>query len=118
MNPIRSESLNTGWGLAILALLGPTLIAAHDPPSVTFYNQALAALGWGLWLAWLGVHSAGVRPSRTISRASSRKAASNSNIRQRQPPVRKATASWMFDTAKNFPPSFSMTLTAASMPWP
>lgn len=57
MNPIRSESLNTGWSLAILALLGPTLIAAHDPPSVTFYNQALAALGWGLWLAWLGVHS-------------------------------------------------------------
>ena len=57
MNTIRSESLNTGWALAILALLGPTLIAAHDPPSVTFYNQATAALGWGLWLAWLGVHS-------------------------------------------------------------
>ena len=64
MNPIRSESLNTGWGLAILALLGPTLIAAHDPPSVTFYNQALAALGWGLWLAWLGVHSTGVTTPR------------------------------------------------------
>ncbi|MFY9461543.1 MAG: hypothetical protein WAP57_17560, partial [Aquabacterium commune] len=68
MNPIRSESLNTGWGLAILALLGPTLIAAHDPPSVTFYNQALAALGWGLWLAWLGVHSAG--PAATSASSS------------------------------------------------
>ncbi len=65
MNPIRSESLNTGWALAILALLGPTLIAAHDPPSVTFYNQVLAALGWGLWLAWLGVHSSGATIPRT-----------------------------------------------------
>lgn len=57
MNMIRSESLHTGWAMAILALLGPTLIAAHDPPSVTFYNQAVAALGWGLWLAWVGQHS-------------------------------------------------------------
>jgi len=43
----------SGWALALLAVVGPTLIAAHDPPSVTFYNQALAVLGWGLWLAWL-----------------------------------------------------------------
>lgn len=57
MNTIRSESLTTGWAMAILALLGPTLIAAHDPPSVTFYNQAVAALGWGLWLAWVGHHA-------------------------------------------------------------
>lgn len=71
MNPIRSESLNTGWTLAILALLGPTLIAAHDPPSVTFYNQALAALGWGLWLAWLGVHSS-VAPSPRTQRGPGR----------------------------------------------
>ncbi|WP_290903701.1 O-antigen ligase family protein [Aquabacterium sp.] len=68
MNPIRPESLNTGWALAVLALLGPTLIAAHDPPSVTFYNQAVAALGWGLWLAWLGVHSAG--PAATSASSS------------------------------------------------
>jgi len=47
-----SETL--GWGMALLALVAPTLIAAHDPPSVTFYNQACAALGWGLWLAWVG----------------------------------------------------------------
>ena len=43
-----------GWTWALLAIAAPTLIAAHDPPSVTFYNQALAVLGWGLWLAWMG----------------------------------------------------------------
>lgn len=43
-----------GWAWALLAVVAPTLIAAHDPPSVTFYNQALAVLGWGLWLAWMG----------------------------------------------------------------
>ena len=42
-----------GWALALLALAAPTLVAPHDPPSVTFYNQALAVLGWGLWLSWL-----------------------------------------------------------------
>ena len=42
-----------GWTWALLAIAAPTLIAAHDPPSVTFYNQALAVLGWGLWLAWM-----------------------------------------------------------------
>ena len=43
-----------GWALALMALVAPTLLAPHDPPSVTFYNQALAVLGWGLWLSWLG----------------------------------------------------------------
>lgn len=43
-----------GWALALLALAAPTLLAPHDPPSITFYNQALAVLGWGLWLSWLG----------------------------------------------------------------
>ena len=42
-----------GWVWALLAIVAPTLIAAHDPPSVTFYNQALAVLGWGGWLAWM-----------------------------------------------------------------
>ena len=35
------------------ALVAPTLIAAHTAPSVTFYNQALAVLGWGLFVAAL-----------------------------------------------------------------
>lgn len=48
-----------GWAWALLAVVAPTLIAAHDPPSVTFYNQALAVLGWGLWLAWMGSTPAG-----------------------------------------------------------
>lgn len=43
-----------GWPLAALAVLMPTLLAVHEPPSVTFYNQALAVFGWGLWLAAMG----------------------------------------------------------------
>lgn len=39
--------------LALLAIVGPTLVAAHDPPSVTFYNQVLALFAWGLWTAAL-----------------------------------------------------------------
>lgn len=40
--------------MGLLAVLLPTLLAAHEPPSVTFYNQALAVLGWGLFVAALG----------------------------------------------------------------
>ena len=56
-----------GWALALLALAAPTLVAPHDPPSVTFYNQALAVLGWGLWLSWLGGRPAAAQrgPGRT-----------------------------------------------------
>lgn len=43
-----------GWPLAALAVLAPTLLAVHEPPSVTFYNQALAVFGWGLWLVAMG----------------------------------------------------------------
>lgn len=39
--------------LALLAIVGPTLLADSDPPSITFYNQALAVFGWGLWMAAL-----------------------------------------------------------------
>lgn len=54
------------WPLALLAIVAPTLLAAHDPPSVTFYNQALAVLGWGLFLAMLSSTPlpAGIRPGR------------------------------------------------------
>ena len=50
---------------ALLAVVAPTLIAAHDPPSITFYNQVLAVCGWGLWV-WLlnratGAQSRGFR---------------------------------------------------------
>lgn len=41
---------------ALLAIVAPALIAAHDPPSITFYNQALAVLGWGA-LMWAMVRS-------------------------------------------------------------
>ena len=39
--------------LALLAIVAPTLLAEHEPPSVTFYNQVLALFGWGLWTAAL-----------------------------------------------------------------
>ncbi|MDO9005491.1 MAG: Wzy polymerase domain-containing protein [Aquabacterium sp.] len=39
--------------LALLAIAAPTLLAAHESPSVTFYNQVLALFGWGLWTAAL-----------------------------------------------------------------
>jgi O-antigen ligase len=42
------------WGLGLLAIVAPTLIAAHAPPSVTFFNQALAVLGWGVFIVALG----------------------------------------------------------------
>jgi O-antigen ligase len=53
------------WALGLLAVLAPTLIAAHDPPSVTFYNQALAVLGWGLFVAALGAATS-PPPMRTM----------------------------------------------------
>jgi len=42
------------WFMGLLAIVAPTLLAAHDSPSVTFYNQALGVLGWGLFVAVLG----------------------------------------------------------------
>ena len=51
--PLSTPGL--AWCLpALLAVLLPTVIALNEPPSVTYYNQALAALGWGVWLCWLG----------------------------------------------------------------
>lgn len=35
---------------AVLAIVAPTLLAAHEPPSITFYNQILAVCGWGLFV--------------------------------------------------------------------
>lgn len=53
--PSSLHALPLWWATGILAIVAPTLIAAHDPPSVTFYNQALAVLGWGLFVATLGL---------------------------------------------------------------
>lgn len=47
------------WCLGLLAIVAPTLVAAHAPPSVTFFNQALAVLGWGMFIAALGVQPEG-----------------------------------------------------------
>ncbi len=50
------------WSFGLLAVLAPTLLAVHEPPSVTFYNQALAVLGWGLFVAVLaGLPRAGAQ---------------------------------------------------------
>jgi hypothetical protein len=50
---------------AFLAVAVPTLLAANDPPSVTFYNQILSVFGWGVWMMVLrGRHELGaVQPS-------------------------------------------------------
>jgi O-antigen ligase len=46
---------SAGWALAGLAAVAlPTLIAYNQTPSSTFYNQAAAVFGWGLFLLVLG----------------------------------------------------------------
>ncbi|HIV70706.1 MAG TPA: O-antigen ligase C-terminal domain-containing protein [Candidatus Aquabacterium excrementipullorum] len=56
LSPARAPALpGLGLPLALLALLVPTLLAASQSPSITFYNQALGVFGWGVWmtaLAW------------------------------------------------------------------
>jgi hypothetical protein len=49
----KHPSVYSWLPLALLAIVAPTLLAAHEPPSVTFYNQVLALFGWGLWTAAL-----------------------------------------------------------------
>ncbi|RZL00392.1 MAG: polymerase [Rubrivivax sp.] len=49
----KHPSVQAWLPLALLAIVAPTLVAAHEPPSVTFYNQVLALFGWGLWTAAL-----------------------------------------------------------------
>ena len=38
---------------ALLAVVGPALLAYNQPPSATFLNQAAAVIGWGAFLAAL-----------------------------------------------------------------
>lgn len=58
-----SQGSQLPW--AFVAVAVPTLLAANDPPSVTFYNQILSVFGWGLWMMVLrGRHGlASVKPS-------------------------------------------------------
>ncbi|HEX5354699.1 MAG TPA: Wzy polymerase domain-containing protein [Aquabacterium sp.] len=49
-----NRQLPTWWAMSLLAVLVPTLVAHHEPPSVTFFNQVLAVLGWGFFIAVLG----------------------------------------------------------------
>ncbi|MES2088712.1 MAG: O-antigen ligase family protein, partial [Pseudomonadota bacterium] len=71
LTPQRAH-LDLWLPLALLAMVLPTLVAAHDSPSVTFYNQVLALLGWGLWIAALagpvlrGLASANVMDHRPM----------------------------------------------------
>jgi O-antigen ligase len=55
--PGANLPLQHTWPLALLAVGLPTAWPFHQSPSITFYNQLLAVLGWGLWtlaLAWTG----------------------------------------------------------------
>jgi O-antigen ligase len=47
-NPRAASGLDRGSALVAVAL--PTLLAYNLPPSATFFNQALALIGWGIWL--------------------------------------------------------------------
>lgn len=38
----------------LLAIAAPVLLAFNTAPSATFYNQAVALTGWGLWIGWQG----------------------------------------------------------------
>lgn len=54
-SPPLSGVRSLGFALALLAVAVPTLLAASEPPSITFYNQVLAVSGWGaftMMLAW------------------------------------------------------------------
>ena len=53
------------WSMALLAVLTPCLVAFHTPPSMTFFNQVMAVIGWGLWLASLGLQPAAWREADT-----------------------------------------------------
>lgn len=53
-NASEARQSPTWWAMSLLAVLVPTLLAHHEPPSVTFFNQVLAVLGWGLFVAVLG----------------------------------------------------------------
>jgi O-antigen ligase len=57
-----SQGSQLPW--AFLAVAVPTLLAANDPPSVTFYNQVLSVFGWGVWMMVLrGRHGLGEGPT-------------------------------------------------------
>jgi len=58
VSPAAKPSIDIWLPLALLAIVAPTLLAANDPPSVTFYNQTLAVFGWGLWMAALAAYPA------------------------------------------------------------
>lgn len=52
--PLTSTRLGSTLWAAILAIAAPTLLAFNEPPSATFFNQALSLIGWGVWCVALG----------------------------------------------------------------
>lgn len=52
--PLATPQIGTTLWAAILAVTIPTLLAFNEPPSATFFNQALSLLGWGVWCVVLG----------------------------------------------------------------
>ncbi len=60
---IRMQATPGLWSCALLAVLAPTLVAFHTPPSMTFFNQIAAVIGWGLWLAYMPALSTLSRPA-------------------------------------------------------
>ncbi|HNJ83390.1 MAG TPA: hypothetical protein PKZ28_07140 [Piscinibacter sp.] len=51
MKPARGDWL----AAAAAAIAAPALIAVNVAPSATFFNQAAALVGWGVWAALLAM---------------------------------------------------------------
>jgi O-antigen ligase len=53
---------------ALLAICGPALLARNIAPSATFFNQALALVGWGLFLALIATNLT-TEPARALRKS-------------------------------------------------
>jgi O-antigen ligase len=42
---------------SLLAIAAPVLLSYTRTPTVTFYNQIVALVGWGVWLSWMSHES-------------------------------------------------------------
>lgn len=63
---ISAAGQGLAWSSAACGAIAlPALVAYNLPPSATFFNQALALFGWGVWLFLLGaVPRAGLHRGR------------------------------------------------------
>lgn len=56
VRPAEADAWPGHHAAALLAVALPALVAFNLPPSATFLNQAVALVGWGVWLALIATH--------------------------------------------------------------